>query len=247
MDAPGEMLHLYFFAHQQAWGGHTYETYRHTLGFPTRSGITGLLGAAFGIDRGDISSLTELDGSYTCAVKIDAVRSMIYRGGAVRPLTPGFRAIDYQTVKNPRRNYNQGDLSETEQTWREYLIDNAFTVLLKSTGTSERFSLENMAQAVEDPYYALYFGRKNCIPADRIYRGFLAGDTFHKAFLEMDIVGGETVVSEEEPDGVPSITQVVRDVLYGERMFGTRKVFIYSMPPVKAAGEPLDISHSALL
>ena len=37
----------------QAWGSHTFEDFRPSNLFPTRSGLLGLLGACLGIDRGD--------------------------------------------------------------------------------------------------------------------------------------------------------------------------------------------------
>ena len=43
----------------QAWGSHTFEDFRPSNLFPTRSGLLGLLGACLGIDRGDHAGLEQ--------------------------------------------------------------------------------------------------------------------------------------------------------------------------------------------
>ncbi len=48
----------------QAWGGHTYEDYRPSLIFPTRSAIVGLLGACLGVQRDKLAALKSLSDSF---------------------------------------------------------------------------------------------------------------------------------------------------------------------------------------
>jgi len=62
----------------QGWGGHTYEDWRPTELFPTRSGLLGLLGACLGIDRQDIDRLNALAESVNFAVRVD---SRVDQGG----------------------------------------------------------------------------------------------------------------------------------------------------------------------
>ena len=47
----------------QSWGSHTYEDYRPSYIFPTRSAIIGLLGACIGIEREDIVQREALNNS----------------------------------------------------------------------------------------------------------------------------------------------------------------------------------------
>ncbi|CAG1771624.1 CRISPR system Cascade subunit CasD [uncultured bacterium] len=52
----------------QAWGGHTYEDYRPSLIFPTRSAVVGLLGACLGIEREKTEQLKDLNDSFKLTV-----------------------------------------------------------------------------------------------------------------------------------------------------------------------------------
>ena len=55
----------------QAWGGHTFEDFRPSHIFPTRSGLVGLLGACLGIDRKDIQKREVLNNSFELTVKTE--------------------------------------------------------------------------------------------------------------------------------------------------------------------------------
>jgi len=55
----------------QAWGGHTFEDYRPSHIFPTRSAVVGLVGACLGIDRADIQGRADLNASFELTVRAD--------------------------------------------------------------------------------------------------------------------------------------------------------------------------------
>src|SRR4030043_1355038 len=55
----------------QSWGGHTFEDYRPSNLFPTRSGLVGLLAACLGIDRKDLETQKALTDSFQYAVRVD--------------------------------------------------------------------------------------------------------------------------------------------------------------------------------
>jgi CRISPR system Cascade subunit CasD len=52
-------------------------------------------------------------------------------------------------------------------TYRYYLQDTAFAVALEVP----RDKAEAIAQALQNPAWDIYLGRKNCVPTDFIYRG----------------------------------------------------------------------------
>jgi CRISPR system Cascade subunit CasD len=52
----------------QAWGSHTYEDYRPSLIFPTRSAVVGLLGACLGLERERPCQLKSLSNSFELTV-----------------------------------------------------------------------------------------------------------------------------------------------------------------------------------
>lgn len=55
----------------------------------------------------------------------------------------------------------------TKMTYRYYLQDAAFAVVLEVPA----FKAEAISQALQNPAWDVYLGRKNCVPTDFIYRG----------------------------------------------------------------------------
>jgi CRISPR system Cascade subunit CasD len=55
----------------------------------------------------------------------------------------------------------------TKMTYRYYLQDAAFTVVLEIP--TDKAS--TIAEALQNPAWDIYLGRKNCVPTDFIYRG----------------------------------------------------------------------------
>ena len=55
----------------QAWGTHTFEDFRPSNAFPTRSGLLGLLGACMGLDRRDTEAMDQLANSVEFTVRAD--------------------------------------------------------------------------------------------------------------------------------------------------------------------------------
>ena len=61
----------------------------------------------------------------------------------------------------------------TKITYRYYLQDAAFAVVLEVPADKA----EAIAKALQNPAWDVYFGRKNCVPTDFIYRGFFDNET----------------------------------------------------------------------
>jgi len=55
----------------QAWGTHTYEDFRPSNLYPTRSGLLGLLAACLGIERADHAGQAALAASVKFSVRVD--------------------------------------------------------------------------------------------------------------------------------------------------------------------------------
>ena len=80
----------------QAWGTHTFEDFRPSNLFPTRSGLLGLLGACLGIDRRDHAGLEQLAASVEFTVRADRV---VLRQDTEKPMPKAaVKLSDYQTV-----------------------------------------------------------------------------------------------------------------------------------------------------
>lgn len=141
----------------QAWGlAESRFLVRRAAPAPTKSGVIGLLCAAMGIARRDavpdrLKPLTEL----RMAVRVDrpGIRWLDYH-------TVGAGGIDRYTAKGDRRH------GETMLTIREYLGDASFLVAL----WGEPAQIDRLYQALLEPVWPLYFGRKSCVPALPVVR-----------------------------------------------------------------------------
>ncbi|EXJ14559.1 type I-E CRISPR-associated protein Cas5/CasD [Imhoffiella purpurea] len=142
----------------QAWGTHTFEDYRPSNLFPTRSGLLGLLGACLGLDRADIQGLEALAESVEFTVRLDT--------GAPRPgidklaSKRGTKLSDYHTVLDARKVDGSTNRYPI-QSQREYLYDAAFTVAIGSR-SGARFGLDRIAESLRRPYFTPVLGRRSC-------------------------------------------------------------------------------------
>lgn len=121
----------------QSWGTQSRFAVRATDRQPSKSGIIGLLAAAQGRRRNDpIEDLASL--------KI-----------AVRTDQPGRVLRDFHTAKT-RDGKQSMPLSQ-----RFYLEDAVFVVAVEGDDSL----IQGLAEAVANPYFPLFLGRKSCIPA----------------------------------------------------------------------------------
>lgn len=196
----------------QAWGGHTFETYRPTELFPTRSGVTGLLGACLGLRRHEKEALADLDRSYSYAVRRD------------QSPYPATRMVDFHTVQNVRTV--KSDPKETEITRREYLEDASFTLAL-SQSKKAAYDLDRLGEALRRPELTPYLGRRSCPLGRPLFEADLLASSFDEA-LRAVVPGSGTVYSEAKPVQ-DAVAIRIRDLpVAGSRHFETRRIFVYA-------------------
>lgn len=197
----------------QAWGKHSFETYRPTELFPTRSGVTGFLAAALGITRDDNDKYLKLDSSYVYAARSDK-KSKRY----------GSKMTDFHTVQNVRTVGKK--TKNTEITRREYLEDSCFTLALMQRNKAV-YSLEELAEAVQKPHFSLCLGRKSCPLGLPPFRCICeAGSIFEALYSQKPSSG---LVYSEESIEKYEFVYPIRDVPIGSRCFDVRKVYCYEM------------------
>jgi CRISPR system Cascade subunit CasD len=213
----------------QAWGVHTYEDFRPTNLFPTRSGLLGLLGACLGIDRRNYTALNQLADSVEFTVRLDGdvYRSKIESRGKEKI---SVKLTDYHTVIEARRANRPPKEKETIQTKREYLCDAAFTVAVGGKPEAS-VKLDAIAHAAKTPVYTPTLGRRSCPLA--------------RPLLYTPDEWQEAANGKEALDNVPTSGGLIyaegdllannkkwllRDVpIHGRyRRFGTRMVFIHA-------------------
>jgi CRISPR system Cascade subunit CasD len=160
MIPDNQILALYFDSPFQSWGYQSRFDRRTTLSYPTRSGIIGMICAAMGTDRGNRDAIRRLN-------------SLVIE---VYCFQQSGRLIDYHTVGGGYDNKREqqyivrtaeGKVGNTVVTYREYLQNAKYIVLL----LGEKQMLWDIGQALQNPRWGMWFGRKCCIPASPIFQG----------------------------------------------------------------------------
>jgi CRISPR system Cascade subunit CasD len=210
----------------QAWGDHTFEDFRPSRDFPTRSGLLGMLAACLGIEREDAEAQARLAGSVDFAVRVDGSKFGLESGAT--PLSR--RAIklkDYHTVLEARRANRPPKPRETIQTWREYLHNAHFTVAVGQRELAA-YTLETIAGHLRKPVYTPSLGRRSCPLARPLLdseNALVSAASSIEALGIAPPVGGMIYAEICSGDGKPMI---VRDVPMHrrKRQFATRKVYV---------------------
>jgi CRISPR system Cascade subunit CasD len=169
----------------QSWGLRARWGERDTASEPTKSGVIGLLGCCLGLRR-DSSELQHLSQALRMGVRVDSpgvlLRDYHTTGGG----TFGGRRHDGKALFHDN-NYVGGVLSaevnpkgriyvkvneatklpETDVSNRYYLADASFLVALQGPAVL----LERCEQAIADPVWPYFLGRKSCVPSVPILAG----------------------------------------------------------------------------
>ena len=144
----------------QSWGHASRFERRTTALHPTRSGVLGIIAAAMGIDKhgpDEAARLGRLGDLRVTTVKLDK------RDGRGKEL-PIQRLEDYHTVTGIRSASGKVDKEATVQTYRHYLLDARFGVLIEGSSVL----LEEIAAALRNPRWGVWLGRKCCLPASPV-------------------------------------------------------------------------------
>lgn len=207
----------------QAWGTHTFEDFRPSNLFPTRSGLLGLLSACLGIDRRDHAGLEQLAESVEFTVRVDR---NVLRSEAEEPIPKAaVKLADFHTVRDARKvdgSVNKNPVVSR----REYLFDAAFTVAIGERNNAS-VKLEAVSEALRRPVFTPFLGRRSCPIARPLLDGHIVEVPDAKAALAgANPVGG---IVYAEGDLVSDQPMQLRDVpMRGRnRQFATRRVYVH--------------------
>lgn len=210
----------------QSWGLRSRWDVRDGGDEPSKSGIIGMLGAALGYPRGD-HRLESLDGSLRLGVRVER---------------PGTRMVDYQTVTGVLATAEGSAKGTPEEpstivSPREYLQDAAFLAVIDGPDDV----LRACAQALRDPKWPIFLGRKGCPPTRPVLEELTDRYTDIGAALRSYPWGweGELLLSNsqkpqtlqcylEDPEG--EAMRPDRMQTNSARMYGRRAVRIYQLP-----------------
>ncbi|MBF0517331.1 MAG: type I-E CRISPR-associated protein Cas5/CasD, partial [Nitrospirae bacterium] len=139
----------------QAWGDQQSKfLIRRTAEAPTKSGVIGMVCAALGVSRPDAHQRLSKLRTLNMGVRIDV---------------PGIRWWDYHTVgaEMQMRKADGKTKLGAMLTRREYLCDASFLVALQG----EPDLITEIEDAVKNPEWTLYLGRKSCPPSRPLLNG----------------------------------------------------------------------------
>jgi CRISPR system Cascade subunit CasD len=200
----------------QAWGVDSQYNRRSTGLMPTKSAVAGMCCAADGADRGSDREKRILSGMAQLRMLCVAIpRRMRNHDLDVR------RLQDYHTVQDTRKA--DGKLKDCHITQRQYLTDAGFGVVF----AGDRAFLRELADALRDPKWGVWLGRKTCIPTAPVLVGVfpsqaealkpLLGDSPLEQFTRQEEV-------ETFADGRDSLPDQPLSFLSSKREFAPRRV-----------------------
>ena len=168
-----------------SWGHSSRFQRRTTALHPTRSGIFGMLCAAFGAEKGSAAEqewLARLEPMRLTMLTIPRISSRSIRRLEDFHTTGGGYDKKTHTQWIPRKA-SGGPCDNATLSHRQYLLDAMFGVIIEG----DLATLKVVAEALQDPQWGIWFGRKSCIPAAPVPRGLAA--TMEAAMANLGLEG----------------------------------------------------------
>jgi CRISPR-associated protein Cas5/CasD subtype I-E len=135
-----------------SFGEGDYWDIRGTGIFPSKSAIVGMLACCFGYDRNETEEISHLSDSVSVSSRQDNKFSLL------RDFHTILDTLKADGKKNPNAVISI----------RQYLMEAEFSVLISTKDSS---LLEQIQNALQDPVWPPFLGRKSCIPSFPIYWG----------------------------------------------------------------------------
>lgn len=162
-----------------AWGETAVGEYRPSANYPNESALIGLLAAALGIDRNDEIQHQALQSELSFAIGVQSAGRLLrdYQTAQV----PGRVALKNRPHRTRRDELNMSkEELNTILSTRDYRQDAAYLVAVQTEAES-MFSLDDLAQAIQQPKFVLYLGRKTCPPSLPLWPQVIAAENVLQA------------------------------------------------------------------
>ncbi len=171
-------LLLWLEAPLQSWGHDSKFGRRDSLDFPTKSGVLGLVCSALGAGGAQCELLerfSTLNISVVAYVRAGDGRQAVPREPLLcdfHMVGSGYDANDpWQSLLIPKTSAGKKAVGGgTKMTYRYYLQDMAFAVALQVPAELAN----SIAEALCNPVWDLFLGRKCCVPTEFVYQGLFA-------------------------------------------------------------------------
>jgi len=148
----------------QSWGDTAVGEIRPGSRHPTKSAILGLLAGALGVTRERDEEHARMAESYSVAIRQDISGT----------LTRDYHTVQTASAKKDRLYQcrsdllngmlNPGEDLHTIISYRDYLMDSCFGVCVWGKVDNLPYQLSELAQALRQPVFVPYLGRKSCPP-----------------------------------------------------------------------------------
>ena len=176
-------LLLWLEAPLQSWGADSKFSRRDTLEFPTKSGVLGLVLCAMGASGEQIELLARFSNLNQTVLSFQYSKEFFYLKA---PLLHDFQMVGagYDLNNQWQKNFipkkadgapasgNKPGENGIKLTHRYYLQNAIFAVLLEVPADLT----ETIANALQNPVYPIYLGRRCCVPTDFVYHGEFASE-----------------------------------------------------------------------
>lgn len=173
-------LVLWLEAPLQSWGHDSKFGRRDSLDFPTKSGVLGLICCALGAGGTQrdwlkrwanvpmqVLAFVRADHQGNPLPRLPLLRDFHMVGSGYDPKNP------WQKLMMPKTFEGKNPVGKgTKLTYRYYVQDMAYAVLLQAPAAES----EGVAEALTNPVWDLYLGRKNCVPTELIYQTTLTDE-----------------------------------------------------------------------
>lgn len=221
-------LALFLDAPLQSWGFASRFQRRTTGLHPTKSAVIGLICAAMGLAKGSAEEQEALEWLASLGMTSIAMPRYDVRRMEDFHTTGGGYDKKTQAQFIPRKA-SGGPCDNPTISRRQYLADARFGVIL----AGDRALLERVAVKLQDPVWGVWFGRKNCIPAEPILRGLFDEERkAQRALIGDRSIEEFTIITDVErfEDGTDSLSD--HPVSFGDatssgpdkRQFAVRRI-----------------------
>lgn len=211
-------IHLRLVGPMASFGGELVDAQGVIRDFPALSMMTGLLANALGWTR-------------TMADEHQELQDRLVFGGLWEDDGSLRRMTDYQTAslrKDDRAWTTRGSVASRDggpktydgshQRFRDYHVDLRMSVVARLNPEANEPTLDQLAEAVDQPARPLFIGRKCCLPATPVFSGFVEARDVRTALAKCTPKDGPRDMGyrafwpwSEQDQGLP-VTDGVRDV-----------------------------------
>ena len=177
-----------------AFGGETIDNLGIIRWFPAASMLTGLLANALGWRRTERERHQRLQDRLIFAARIDREPAGGVRMTDFQTARLGARDVGWTTHGQPEgRTGGAGTYEAPHLRFRDYFADMRVTVALRLQPAGDEPTLDDLADALQEPARPLFIGRKPCLPTTSLFRDFREGGSALAALLAttMDEADGE--------------------------------------------------------